>query len=268
VVPAGEHVATPLAVSKSTVYRHLGLQDITTKALEPERVSQNSPSNKLLRSRWVRSKYEAVLQPLIYNSSPLVRSSVVFVDETNWNLHFHRRRGWARRGERAKLIVPRDPEEIVTLVLAVNREGVVQYMIKDGGATRYDLVEFFLKLHDLPMVRDLECQAMPLTIVWDNAPPHHSGLLTDPIDKTGVFDTLGWRVVYTPPYSPELNPVENVFGMLKARVLQCRQSIFNRVDLKLEVTRQINGLTGLDVKDALLHWTGHAVPRARRGEDM
>jgi transposase len=46
-------------------------------------------------------------------------------------------------------------------------------------------------------------------LVMDNVSFHHSAKVRE------AFMTKGFRYYYTPPYSPELNPVEYCFAMLK-----------------------------------------------------
>lgn len=50
----------------------------------------------------------------------------------------------------------------------------------------------------------------------DNAKFHHSRCVRDPISEAGI------RLLYLPPYSPQLNPIENLFGVLKNRYRSTR----------------------------------------------
>ena len=51
-------------------------------------------------------------------------------------------------------------------------------------------------------------------VVMDNASFHHSERMKS------LFDAFGVKLVYLPPYSPDLNPIEEFFGELKAFIRQ------------------------------------------------
>jgi len=55
----------------------------------------------------------------------------------------------------------------------------------------------------------------PLLIVWDRLPAHRSRLVRE------FLDSLGGQIVieYLPPYAPELNPVEYLWGHWKQHTL-------------------------------------------------
>jgi len=55
----------------------------------------------------------------------------------------------------------------------------------------------------------------PLLIVWDRLPAHRSRLVRE------FLDSLGGRITteYVPPYAPELNPVEYLWGHWKQHTL-------------------------------------------------
>ena len=52
-------------------------------------------------------------------------------------------------------------------------------------------------------------------IIMDNASIHHVSRVVDLIE-----DQLGARLLFLPPYSPDLNPAEEVFGQVKAIMKQ------------------------------------------------
>jgi transposase len=49
-------------------------------------------------------------------------------------------------------------------------------------------------------------------LVLDNAPVHHGGRIAEICDNADVL------LVYLPPYSPDMNPIEKVFSVLKNRL--------------------------------------------------
>lgn len=67
-------------------------------------------------------------------------------------------------------------------------------------------VEYFL----CPTLGDYSTCAPRSVVVLDNASIHHSDRVVELIKSTGA------RVIYTAPYSPDLNPIELMFGLYKA----------------------------------------------------
>ena len=52
----------------------------------------------------------------------------------------------------------------------------------------------------------------PWQFLQDNAPMHKSGLVTEWLHRTGV------DVIDFPPYSPDLNPIENLWSIMATQV--------------------------------------------------
>ena len=62
----------------------------------------------------------------------------------------------------------------------------------------------------------------------DNDPKHNSKLAFEIYSKNKL-DRLEW-----PPYSPDLNPIENVWGILKQQVNKCDLSKISEVIAKVK----------------------------------
>ena len=54
-------------------------------------------------------------------------------------------------------------------------------------------------------------------VVLDNASVHHSEYVVH------VITTAGAKVIYTAPYSPDLNPIELMFGQNKASLKRVKE---------------------------------------------
>ena len=91
--------------------------------------------------------------------------------------------------------------------MCISSEGIVFYTVKKGSFKASSFVAFLQALIDnSPALKNGE-----VCLVMDNARIHHSR------DATVFLRDNNINRVFLPPYSSELNPIENVFGVLKAR---------------------------------------------------
>ena len=114
-----------------------------------------------------------------------------------------RRRGRARRGQRCRAAVPHGHWKTTTFTGALRVGGMTAPMVLDGpmtGAAFQAYVEQVLA----PTLRRGD------TVVMDNLPAHKG------IDVRRAIEAAGAILRYLPPYSPDLNPIENAFAKLKA----------------------------------------------------
>ena len=51
-----------------------------------------------------------------------------------------------------------------------------------------------------------------MTVIWDNASFHQSWEIQQ------LIESAGCRLLFLPPYSPDLNPIERFWSALKARI--------------------------------------------------
>lgn len=127
---------------------------------------------------------------------------LVFLDEMGIRTDLTRLRGWADGGERLVEAVPGGRWETNTLIHAIALDGTRAAMVIDGpvdSASFAGFCEWLLAPSLLP--GDI--------VVMDNLSSHKS------IRAIEAIETVGAQVAFLPPYSPDLNPIENIFSKLK-----------------------------------------------------
>jgi len=111
--------------------------------------------------------------------------------------------GRAPRGERCVAAVPHGHWKTTTFTGALRLSGMTAPMTLDGpmnGAAFQAYVEQVL----VPTLRPGDI------VIMDNLAPHKAGAVRRAIEACGA------ELRYLPPYSPDLNPIENAFAKLKA----------------------------------------------------
>jgi transposase len=110
--------------------------------------------------------------------------------------------GWGPTDQRVLDAVPHGHWQSTTFVAALRLDGLFAPMVVDGALNG----ELFLKY----VQQELAPQLRPGDIlVMDNLPTHKvKGV-------AAVVANREARVVYLPPYSPDLNPIEQVFSKIK-----------------------------------------------------
>lgn len=114
-----------------------------------------------------------------------------------------RRRGRAHRGERCRAGIPHGHWKTTTLVAALRFDGLTAPMVLDGAMTGAAFLAYVRQLL-APTLRNGDI------VVMDNLPAHKITGIRQEIEAAGA------KLLYLPPYSPEFNPIEQVFAKLKA----------------------------------------------------
>ena len=137
----------------------------------------------------------------------------MFVDETGLKTNLTRLRGWAFGGERLVEAVPAGHWETSTLVHAIGLDGTRAAMVLDGpinGTSFCGFCEWLLA----PALNPGDI------VILDNLSSHKSAL------AVSLIESVGARLVYLPPYSPDLNPIEMAFSKLKQLIRSARPRAF------------------------------------------
>jgi transposase len=142
------------------------------------------------RAQWI--KYQRRIAP----------ERLVFLDETWTKTNMAPLRGWARRGRRLTAKVPHGRWKTTTFLAALRHDRIEAPCVIDGpidGESFRAYVEQIL----VPCLKPNE------VVVMDNLGSHKGKAVRELIRAAGAKRLL------LPKYSPDLNPIEQVFAKLK-----------------------------------------------------
>lgn len=142
--------------------------------------------------------------------------NLVFVDEAGVNLGLSRLYGRAIGGERVTDSTPRNTGQHISVLGALSIEGLIAMMRLTGSVdtpccyfwTKYlpKKTAVFLAYVTKILVPQLWTGAV---VVMDNLKVHYAARVQAEIE------TVGAKVMFLPPYSPDLSPIELCWSTLK-----------------------------------------------------
>jgi transposase len=127
---------------------------------------------------------------------------LIFIDETWAKTNMTRLRGRAPRGERLVDKTPHGHWKTTTLIAALGITGMRCSTVVDG-AVNGDVFEAFVEQVLAPELRGGD------VVILDNLSSHKRRRVRELIEAAGA------RLVFLPPYSPDLNPIELIFAKVK-----------------------------------------------------
>eukprot|EP00732_Lithocolla_globosa_P001273 Lithocolla_globosa_v1_NODE_605_length_3613_cov_11.564362.p2 type:complete len:303 gc:universal NODE_605_length_3613_cov_11.564362:2613-3521(+) len=158
----------------------------------------------LAQDRYHFVYYRSVMHFLVTHLDQLI-----FIDETGVDLRNARRmHGYSLRGLSVLRRLPYIHRGIRhSSIAALTTDGIIGLHTTTGTNNRFS----FLRFLDEQILPVLQPYPQPRSIlVLDNASIHHVA------EVRSIIETYGALIVYLPPYSPELNPIEEVFSCVKA----------------------------------------------------
>jgi transposase len=155
-----------------------------------------------------RAFLDGVLLPLMREAEADPATPLLFVDATHPAYDAHPASGWIRRGERA--VLPSNHGRVnVTLNGALSwpaREMITREAVKITGP---EMAAFFAQIEArYPAARRI-------TLIADNATYNRAAVVREWLARPGCRV----RVVYLPPYAPNLNLIERLWWFFKKKAL-------------------------------------------------
>jgi transposase len=151
---------------------------------------QDRPDVARRRLRW--RQYQASVEP----------SRLVFIDETWAKTNMTRTHGWCAVGKRLVDKVPHGHWKTMTMLAALRSDRIDAPCVFDGPING----ERFRAYVEQALVPTLKPGDI---VVMDNLASHKGVAVRRALRRAGA------KLFFLPPYSPDLNPIEQVFAKLK-----------------------------------------------------
>ncbi len=148
--------------------------------------------NRCTRLRLMRQSWQASLDP----------QRLVFIDETWIKTSMAPLRGWGPKGERVRGFAPHGHWRTLTFLGALRSDSLVAPCVFDGPING-ECFRAYVEQQLVPVLKPGDI------VIMDNLGSHKSAALRRIIRRAGA------RLWYLPPYSPDLNPIEQTFAKIK-----------------------------------------------------
>jgi len=153
-------------------------------------------------------------------------SQLVFIDETWVKTNMAPLRGWGTRGRRLKAYAPHGHWKTLTFIAALRHDRIDAPWVIDGPING----ETFLLYIEKILAPTLSPGDV---VVLDNLGSHKGKA------ARAILRAKGAHLIFLPPYSPDLNPIEMAFAKLKAHL---RARAIRTIDALWQAIGQISDL--------------------------
>jgi transposase len=161
--------------------------------------------------------WEAEVYPAIRAEAKAAGATIYFADESGIRSDYHTGTTWAPVGE-TPVVEVTGRRFSLNMISAVSPQGEFRFMLHDGTVNAEVFREFLKRL--------LIGATRPVFLIVDGHPIHKAKLI-----KTFVEAQNGrLKLFYLPPYSPQLNPDEQVWAHVKRKV--ARQLVQSKDEMK------------------------------------
>ena len=141
---------------------------------------------------------------------------LVFIDETWTNTGMVRLRGRCPRGERLIGYAPHGHWKTLTFVAGLRHRAMVAPFVLEG-AMNGPMFLVYVKQGLVPTLKRGDI------VIMDNLPVHKVAGVEQAIEAAGA------TLLYLPPYSPDLNPIEPAFSKVKAHLRKAAEHTIPRL---------------------------------------
>lgn len=243
--------AVPESVSRSTIYRAARKQ-----------MYRAAPSKEPLLTAANRAKRIAFADQAADQDTDW--SSVMAIDSTYFTLHGTnpRRKYWVMKGQKVTVHKPNKSQQLhayggisvhgkTPLFYVTGTTGLnTEYKKRNGGNARGVGAEEFMEMLEkqlIPAAQQIFAAAgvSDWTLLLDNAPAHTAKVTKEYFATKGIKIITNW-----PGNSPDLNPIENAWGLAKQDVYSKAHNTLD--ELKVDAERSWAGISITTLRNLML----------------
>jgi transposase len=163
---------------------------------------------------------------------------LLFVDECGTHTSLAPIYGYAPRGERLSVSVPRNRGENTTLLSSMTLEGMGPSLAVEGPTTARVFETYVEKV----LIPSLEPGQI---VVMDNLSAHRPKRIRELIEQHGC------ELLYLPAYSPDYNPIEEAFAKIKNLL---RKAAARSEEVLVEaIAAALSAITAEDIRGYFQH---------------
>ena len=159
-----------------------------------------------------RNAYQEEIKNISYKS-------LVYIDESGIDQSICKDRGWGKRSE--KLVGKKSGKyyERTNIIAGLVNNKAIAPMVFNGSCNT--------RLFDAWVAEFLIKELKPgQVVIMDNASFHKSQRTRE------LIESVGCRIIFLPPYSPDLNPIEKFWANMKRWIrqqIECCQDLFQAI---------------------------------------
>lgn len=150
---------------------------------------------------------------------------LIFLDETGVTTNMVRRYGRSPRGKRVRGYAPAGHWKVTTFLAGLASDGIVAPFVIDEPMNRAIFTQY-IRQYLVPQLKQGD------VVILDNLSSHKGA------EAAALVEACGATLLFLPPYSPDLNPIEMVFAKLKHLLRKAgertREGLWNRIGSLLD----------------------------------
>nr|XP_004212365.2 uncharacterized protein LOC101237169 [Hydra vulgaris] len=175
---------------------------------------------------------------------------IFFIDEVGFSLSMQVRRGRSLAGKRATQTVTNIRSRNISVCYAMNKNGILKY----EAQTRAFNTESFFDFIRLVLAQLAVNKVVGSILILDNVQFHKTDVVHNEIVRAGH------SLIFLPPYSPFLNPIENMFSEWKQFIRRCSP----RTELLENIQNGALNITSTNCNNYFAHVLRYMIPCSKR----